>query len=39
MYAVTHFPFDVKNRKLQSVEIKLMKQFYEDWTQAMSSDS
>ena len=35
MYAVTHCPFDFKNRKLQSLEIKLMKQSYEDWTQTL----
>ena len=35
MYAVTHCPFDFKNRKLQSLEIKLMKQFYEDWTETL----
>ena len=35
MYAVTHCPFDFKNRKLQSLEIKLMKQFSEDWTETL----
>ena len=35
MYAVTHGPFDFKNKKLQSLEIKLMKQFYEDWTETL----
>ena len=27
--------FDFKNRKLQSLEIKLIKQFYKDWTQIL----
>ena len=37
MYAVTHCPFDFKNRKLQPLEIKLMKQlkFWRNWTETL----